>query len=218
MRALRDIKAAIFDLDGTLLDSSPVWDGLGARYLVRRGVTPKPELSETLHLMSLNEGCEFLREEYSLPDAAAAIRAEICGIIADFYRSECPLKHGAEQLLHELHRRNIHLVIATAGDETLSRSALSRLGVLDLFRGIVTSAEFGSKDRPEIFLKAAEIAGFAPDQTAVFEDSLHAVVTANAAGFLTAAVADEAEPRQIQLRRTADYYRQNPGDYLKLFT
>ena len=218
MRELRFINAAIFDLDGTLLDSSPVWDGLGERFLARRGIAPKPGLNALLNLMSLTEGCEFLHEEYALPDSPAEIRAEICGIIADFYRLECPLKPGAEQLLRELHRRGIALVIATAGDKALSQAALERLGVLELFRGIVTCAEFGSKERPKIFLKAAELAGSGLENTAVFEDSLRGVVTAKALGFLTAAVADEAEPRQIQLRQTADYFRQNLGEYIELFT
>lgn len=217
MRDIRCINAAIFDLDGTLLDSSKVWDGLGERFLARRGIAPKPGLSALLNLMTLTEGCEYLREEYRLPETAAEIQSEICGIIADFYRYECGLKPGAEQLLRELHRRGIALVIATAGDETLSRAALERTGLLGLFRGIVTCAEYGSKSRPEIFFKAALFVGSTPSQTAVFEDSLHAVITAKEAGFLTAAVADISEPQQAELRRTADYFRQDPHGYLELF-
>lgn len=216
-RDIQDIKAAIFDLDGTLLDSSQIWDGLGERFLSRRGMIPKPGLSALLNRMSLPEGCEFLRSEYALPDSAAEIQTEVCGIIEGFYRRECGLKPGAEQLLRELHRRGISLVIATAGDETLSRAALERLGILDLFRGILTSAECGGKDSPWIFLKAAETAGYPPESTAVFEDALHAVLTAKAAGFLTAAVYDSSEREQEKLRLTADYYQKSPGDYLNLF-
>lgn len=214
---IRDIKAAIFDLDGTLLDSSQIWDGLGERFLSRRGMIPKPGLSAILNRMSLPEGCEFLRVEYALPDSAAEIQTEVCGIIEGFYRRECTLKPGAEQLLRELHRRGVSLVIATAGDETLSRAALERLGVFGMFRGLLTSAEYGGKDSPEIFLKAAEIAGYPPESTAVFEDALHAVLTAKAAGFLTAAVWDSSEREQEKLRLTADYYRESLGDYLELF-
>lgn len=217
MRDIRGIKAAVFDLDGTILDSSPVWENLGERFLDRRGISPKPGLSGLLSLMSLREGCEFLREEYLLPESAADIHAEICGIIADYYRNECPMKPGAEQLLRELCRRGTAVSVATAGDKTLSRTALERLGVLELFCGIVTCDEYGGKDRPEIFFRAAEISGGIPNNTAVFEDSLHAVRTAKSAGFLTAAVADISEPRQEELLRTADYYRENPGGYLELF-
>ncbi len=217
MRDIRSVKAAVFDLDGTILDSSPVWENLGERFLDRRGILPKPGLSELLSLMSLREGCEFLREEYLLPESAADIRSEIRGIIADFYKNECPMKPGAEQLLRELRRRGTAISVATAGDKALSRAALERLGVLELFRGIVTCDEYGGKDRPEIFFRAAEISGGIPENTAVFEDSLHAVRTAKSAGFLTAAVADMSEPRQTELRQTADYYRENLGGYLELF-
>lgn len=217
MRDIRSIKAAVFDIDGTILDSSPVWENLGERFLARRGISPKPGLSGLLSLMSLREGCEFLREEYLLPESAADIRSEIREIIADFYRNECPMKPGAERLLRELCWRGTAVSVATAGDKTLSRAALERLGVLELFRGILTCDEYGGKDRPEIFLRAAELSGDIPENTAVFEDSLHAVRTAKSAGFLTAAVADISEPRQQELRQTADYYQENLGGYLELF-
>ena len=217
MRDLKSIKAAIFDLDGTLLDSSEVWEGLGERFLIRYGIASKPGLSEELDKPSLSEGCRFLKKEYSLPMSPEEIETEVCGIISDFYRFECKLKPGAENLLRELHSRSIPLVIATAGDKTLSRAALERLGILGLFRNILTCSEFGEKSRPDIFLHAAGLAGYAPEHTAVFEDSLTAVRTASKAGFITAAIADISEPMQQELRFTADYYRNDPGDYLELF-
>lgn len=217
MRELNSIKAAVFDLDGTILDSSGIWDGLGERFLVSRSITPEPGLSERLNLMTLPESCEYLRTEYHLPESPQHIRSELCGIIADFYRNECGLKPGAAELLTELSRRGVTLSIATAGDRELSRAALERLGLLELFSGIASCNEYGGKNHPEIFLKAAALAGGTPDNTAVFEDSLHAVITAKKAGFLTAAVMDMSEPQQAALRNTADYYCENLSCYLELF-
>lgn len=217
MRELNSIKSAVFDLDGTILDSSMIWDGLGERFLSGRNITPETGLSERLNLMTLPESCKYLRTEYHLPESPQQIRSELCGIIADFYRNECGLKPGAAELLTELSRRGVTLSIATAGDRELSRAALERLGLLELFSGIASCNEYGGKNHPEIFLKAASLAGGTPDNTAVFEDSLHAVITAKKAGFLTAAVMDMSEPQQVALRNTADYYCENLSCYLELF-
>lgn len=217
MRALTNIKAAVFDLDGTILDSSGIWDGLGERFLEIRNITPEPGLSARLNCMTMPESCEYLKSEYHLPENPEQIRSEICGIIAYFYRNECGLKPGAAELLTELSRRGIALSIATAGEKELSRAALERLGLLDMFSWVATCNEYGGKNHPDIFLKAAELAGGTPQNTAVFEDSLHAVITAKNAGFLTAAVMDMSEPQQAALRNTADYYREDLSGYLELF-
>ncbi|MDY4587884.1 MAG: HAD family phosphatase [Oscillospiraceae bacterium] len=209
---LRDISAAIFDIDGTLLDSSPMWRDLGERFLQSRGITPQPGLSDILAPMTIEESCRYLPENYPLHDTPDGVRAALLEMISDFYRRECPLRPGAAQLLNALHSRGITLLLATAGDKQLSQAALERLGVFRLFSGIFTCDEFGSKSRPEIFLAA----GFPPSECAVFEDSLTAVLTAKSAGFLTAAVCDISEPQQETLRSTADYYRLTPGDYLDL--
>ena len=61
------IRAAIFDLDGVVLDSMSIWRDLGARYLLRRGLTPEPGLGELLFSMSMEQGADYLRTHYPLP-------------------------------------------------------------------------------------------------------------------------------------------------------
>ncbi len=211
---LKDISAAIFDIDGTLLDSSPVWDDLGERFLKSRGVVPKPGLAEILAEMTLPESSRYLLKNYPLTDTPEDVQRALVHIISEFYRSECPLKPGAAGLVSALHSRGVTMVLATAGDKELSCAALERLGLLQMFSGIVTCDEFGSKSRPEIFLAAAGAAGFPPEKCAVFEDSLTAVLTAKAAGFLTAAVRDVSEPQRVKLRHAADMYRSDLSGYL----
>lgn len=213
MRTLRDISAAIFDIDGTLLDSSGIWDDLGGRYLRSIGVTPRPGLAGILAPMTMQESCRYLRETYGLPASEADIQSVLLGIISRFYREECALKPGAAELLKVLQNREVTMALATAGDRELSRAALDRLGVLRYFSGIVTCDEYGSKSRPEIFLAAADVTGSSPAECAVFEDSLQAVRTAYSAGFLTAAVRDISEPRQDELRICADFYAESLSDY-----
>lgn len=217
MRDLSSISTAIFDLDGTILDSSPIWDGLAERFLCSRDIKPQPGLSRLLSSMTLAEGSSFLRENYPLTEAPEQIQAQLIRIISDYYRNECPMKPGASQLLEAIYSRGIAAVIATAGDKALSEAALRRLGLLGYFTGILTCDEYGSKSQPGIFLAAAELAGAAPERTAVFEDSLSAAVTAKNAGVLVAAVRDSSEPQQTLLQSTADYYRTDLSGYIEFF-
>ena len=211
---LREISAAVFDLDGTVLDSSWIWDGLGERYLISRGITPAPGLTENIRVMSVERGCEFLRDSYPLGLTSGEIQQGILGMIADFYRRECLLKPGAAELLELLARRGVGISAATAGEKELALAALERLGVLRYFSGIFTCAEYGGKEKPDIFVAASSAPA---ERTAVFEDSLHAVITAKRAGFITAAVCDSSEPEQALLRETAAYYRRDLSGYIADF-
>lgn len=91
MRDIRSIKAAVFDLDGTLLDSTAAWEGLGERYLAGRGITPEPGLDEKLRCMTLPDGSAYLKSAYSLPEPPDEILRDILRGIEEFYLAECPL-------------------------------------------------------------------------------------------------------------------------------
>ena len=94
-------KAAVFDLDGVLLDSMGIWNDLGARYLRSLGVTPEEELNEILFSMSMEQGAEYLHTHYALPQSAAEVGAGIADMLRDFYFYEVPAKDGAAALLRE---------------------------------------------------------------------------------------------------------------------
>ena len=209
------MRAAVFDIDGTLLDSSPLWAGLGGRYLARHGFSA-PNIERRLAELSLEEGARLLSNEYT-HDGAQAVLAELRGIMERFYREEARLKRGAAELVERLLARGWALSLATAGDAELSRRALARLGLWERFRGVADCARYGAKTSAGVFLAAAELCGARPCECVVFEDSLHAVVTAKKAGFVTAAVRDESEPQQALLAQTADYYRRDLTGYLELF-
>ena len=115
MRTLNDIAAAIFDIDGTLLDSSGIWEHLGEDFLLRRGIAPQSGLAGILAPMTMEESCRFLRENYHLQESTGDIRTALLSIISEFYRQECQLRPGAAPLVQELSGRGIRLVLATAG-------------------------------------------------------------------------------------------------------
>ncbi len=182
----------IFDVDGTLLDTTPIWDDAASRYLLDRGIEPETGLGRKLFTMSLEEGSVYIRSRYGLSEAPDEILQGVLAVVDDFYCREAPLKPGAGDFLQALAKRHVPMVVATSSDRRQIETALGRVGVLPLLRGIFTCGEIGrSKREPEIFLRAAACLGTPPQRTWVVEDGLYAIRTARAAGFRTAGVYDE---------------------------
>lgn len=207
------IKFAIFDLDGTLLDSSEMWRTLGARYLSFLKKTPEEGLSEKLAETTLLSGAQYLREKYDIPYSAEEIVRHLTRMIESYYAEEVSLKDGAPKLLAQLRSHCVHMSIATASDERLGMRALERLGVGDFFAGAVSCSNYGAKTTPDVFLAAADLIYAIPEETIVFENSLCGIRTARKAGFVTAAVMDISETDQAGLKRAADFYAETLGDF-----
>lgn len=207
------IKFAIFDLDGTLLDSSEMWRALGARYLTFLKKTPEEGLSEKLAEMTLLSGAQYLRQQYDIPYSTEEIVRHLTRMIESYYTEEVSLKEGVPKLLSALRSHCVYMSVATVSDERLGMLALERLGVGDFFAGAVSCSNYGSKNSPDVFLAAADLIYAIPEETIVFENSLFAVRTAKKAGFVTAAVQDVSESDQAGLKRTADFYAETLGGF-----
>lgn len=201
------ITGAIFDVDGTLLDSMSVWDTIGEDYLRSIGYRPRENLNEVFKDMSLAQAARYYQTEYGVTLSVEEIAAGVNAMLEEFYRHKAPLKPGAGGSVRELYRRGVRLCIATATDRYLVEAALERCGVLSCFERIFTCTEVGQgKDRPDIFEAALRFLGTERSKTLVFEDALYAARTAKADGFPVAAVYDSHEKRQEELKALADIY------------
>lgn len=205
---LTSLRAAIFDLDGTLLDSMPVWDDLGEKYLLARGKTPRPGLRAELAPLSMVQTAEYLIAQYGISDSVPCIMDQINAMVEDFYLHAAPEKPGVRRLLDYLRAQGVPMCVATATDRPLVEGALERLGLLSYFSGILTCTEVGAgKDRPDIYWAALRHLGADQAHALVFEDALHAIETAKAAGFAVAAIEDESmAAHHERIRALADYY------------
>lgn len=203
------IKFAIFDLDGTLLDSSKMWETFGERYLTLLGKTPEKGLAEKMDDMTLVTSAQYLRERYDLSYSAEEIVRHFNRMIESYYTEEVHLKEGVPKLLAALRANCVHMSVATASDERLGLNALARLGAGDFFAGAVSCSDYGAKTSPDVFLAAADLIYAIPEETIVFENSLTAVRTAKKAGFVTAAVEDISERDQEALKQAADFYAES---------
>ena len=202
------LQSAIFDMDGTLLDSMHIWNDLGPNLLRANGIEPGPELREVVRVMTLRDGAAYCKEAYSLPQPVDEVVAQIEGQVEDFYRSQVQAKPGVQKFLSLLKMEGVWMYVATATDRHLAEAALRHAGIDGYFRGILTCQEVGhGKDSPEIYERAMTRLKSNKRDTVVFEDALHAIEPAKAAGFRVCAVYDPyAEAEQDKIRSLSDYY------------
>lgn len=201
------IQGAIFDVDGTLLDSMSVWANIGADYLRFLGYEPRENLNETFKSMSLYQAACYYQSEYGVTLSTDEIIAGVNDRIGQFYRERAGLKPGVAGFLRQLREKGVKMCIATATDRPLVEAALERCGVLAYFSDIFTCFSVGhGKDEPVIYRTALEHLQTARVKTIVFEDALYAARTARRDNFVTAAVYDAYEKHQAELRAAADLY------------
>ncbi|MCQ2508194.1 MAG: HAD family phosphatase [Dorea sp.] len=207
------LKGAIFDVDGTLLDSMPIWEDAGARYLKSIQVEPEEHLSEILWNMTIPEGAAYVKKQYHLSVTEEEIIAGIIGTVRTFYEEEATLKPGARAFLEDLRKRKIPMVIATTSNRSYLEAAFERTGIHEYFDRIFTCDEVGAgKTKPVIYQVAAEYLGFKPEEIFVFEDAEHAIMTAKQAHFQVVAIYDAASAH------LEESIRENSDLYLKDFT
>ena len=202
----RDIRGAIFDVDGTLLDSMKIWDQAGARYLESLGKEPEQGLNKILFSLSLADGAAYLKKAYDLVQTEEEIHQGVLDVVDAFYRDEAQAKAGVRELLAALSAKGVAMTVATSSDKRQIRTALERLDLAKYFQELFTCGEVGgSKNEPEIFYRAAALMGTTPEDTCVVEDGLYAVRTANNAGYYTIGVYDASSHDDWQdLQKEAD--------------
>ncbi len=207
------MRGAIFDLDGTLLDSMYLWDTVGEDYLRSLGLEPKENLKETFKTFSLYQSACYYRSEYGVTLSVDEIIDGINGMVEQYYTDQLLLKPGAAEFLRQLQAKGVKMCIATATDSYLVEAALKRCGIRGYFSGIFTCASVGhSKEEPVIYREALQHLGTKKSETVVFEDALFALQSAKSDGFITAAVYDPHEAQQAKIKALADYYMADYSD------
>ena len=205
---MRDCKGAIFDLDGTLLDSLWVWDEVDKNFLGRRGIDVPDDYMDIINPMSVMQTAQYTIERFSLSDTPQDLIKEWNMLALKEYESNVNMKPGAEKYLNLLKKQGIKLGIATASDPEIYIPALKNLGIYDLFDAITHADEVArGKDFPDIYLLAAKKLGATPEKCVVFEDIYSGINSAKSAGFYTVGVHEEYSKKDTdKIIKTADKY------------
>ena len=178
------IKAVIFDADGTLVDSMPMWNRITYDYADYKGIYAPPGLSKIMNLMCLEQCAAYYRDKLGAAGTVEEIVNEIVHMSAEKYRTEVPEIPGAAAFLTALKARGIRTALATASNLPTLMTALTRLHIAEHLDAAESCTTIGkSKEHPDIYLKCVSLLGAHPDECVVFEDALYAVRTAKQAGF-----------------------------------
>lgn len=204
------LQGAILDVDGTLLDSMPMWNHLADRYLLSLGLVPEQDLNSKIKNLTVDEAGQYFQEHYGVRKTIAEINAGVFELIRHFYESEVSLKPGVREFLTFLAERHIPMCLATVTYAGLVQAAMERYGLLTCFKSILTCRDISGKDKPEIFYRAQQLLGTERAATYVFEDAYYAMVTAKKAGFPVVAVYDASSTGvEDGIHSVADFWVRN---------
>lgn len=213
---MNTIKAAIFDLDGTLVDSMWVWEQIDIDFLKSKGYTPPKDLKDDITHLTFRQTAEYFKDRFNLSDSIDEITATWNNMAYDFYSSKVKLKEGVIPFFNKLKSLNIKIGLATSNSLPLLEATLKNNGIYHLFDAITVTDEVKkSKENPDVYLLCANKLNVSPKNCVVFEDIIAAVNGAKLAGMKVIGIYDKASEDQKEiLTQTCDRYILNYNELI----
>lgn len=213
------ISGAIFDMDGTLVDSlmlwEILWEAFGKKFCGGRPFSPSEEDDKAVRTLPLKNAMELLFEHYSIGESGEELLRVANEIIEEFYANSVQLKPGVREFLEDCVAKGVKMCIASATSPGLIRVALRHCGIAQYFSKIFSCGVLGKgKDVPDIYWMALDFLGTKQEETWVVEDSLVALETAHRAGFPTVGIYDRYNFGQEKIKNIVTEYIA-PGETLE---
>lgn len=205
---LKDKKAVIFDLDGTLTDSMWVWAEIDRDFFRDRDMEFPDYLNHDIEGMSFSETAQYFVDTFHLDESVEEIKEIWNQMAIEKYRTKTFLKPGALALLQYLKDHGIPVGIATSNSQMLVDVFLQARDIGGYIDAVTTSCEVNKgKPAPDVYLVTAEKLGVAPADCMVFEDIPMGILAGKNAGMTVCGIEDmysaDVREEKIQL---ADYY------------
>lgn len=203
---MKEIKGAIFDLDGTIIDSMPMWYSLYGHYIKEANIEPTEELLDFLRHAAIPVAAERFSREFNL-GTAKEIEDALYGHVADYYKNRATLRPNVDKFIKSLYSRGVKMCVATATESGHAKKSLLHTGLLEYFDDVISCKDLGiEKNRPDIYFEALKCLDVNINEAAVFEDALHAVETAKSGGFYVVAIYEQNAENPDRIKELADRY------------
>lgn len=207
----KNIKGAIFDLDGTLVDSMGVWHRIDDEFLGRRGFPADESYKQAVKTMKYETAAHYTIERYGLSETPEEVMAEWDSMALHEYRYNIKCKPGAAEFLNELKKRGIKIALATVSHRALLEAVLKGNHIFGLFDVLTDVSQVSrGKEEPDLYWFAAKQMELEPEECIVFEDVLLGIDSAKRGGFYTCGVKDHSSyAEELEIRRLADCFVEN---------
>lgn len=197
------LQGAVFDCDGTILDSMPMWTHTCVHLLERYGVPDAQSVFEEHESLDMDKKCYWYHENLGIGSSGEALYRELWDMVAEAYTREVRPYPGCKEFLDELAHAGIPCVIVSSTPTQMLRHALKQHGLLSYFEELIFVGDVGrSKAHPDCYIAAWQRLGTAREDTWVFEDAPFGVRSAVRAGFPTVAILNDHDGRDEGFLRT----------------
>ena len=202
---------AIFDIDGTLVDSLGVWEilweRLGERYLGDKSFRPSDEDAKKFRTMLLADVMKFVSTKYNMIADDKEALEFLREFLVWYYKEKVTLKEGCIELLEGLAKKGVRLAVASANDKEMLQKVLDIMGIKGYFSCCFSCDDVGcGKELPDVYVAAMNALGTPLSETVVFEDSVTAIETAKRYGFKVVGVFDKNNHSQDRIKEISDVY------------
>ena len=216
-----NMKAAIFDMDGTLIDSlmlwSVLWSTFGEKYFNDKSFVPDVEDDKKVRTLTLKDAMYLIHGNYKIGESGEELLTLANAIMKDFYANTVELKVGVREFLEHCQNKGVKMCIASATAPELIDVVMKHCNIEKYFSRVFSCAMIGKgKEEPDIFLKAIEFLGSDIKETWLFEDSLSAIETATKIGMPTVGIYDSHNFGQDRIKKIATEYIAEGETLLKL--
>lgn len=205
---------ALFDMDGTLIDSMDRWISIIGEFMDRNKIIITDELISNINTLNLEETIHFLIKNYGLKRSYQESIDDLDKMMMDYYMHHAKLKPGAVELLHRMKEKSIPMAIATATKDLLAIPALEKQGLKEFFTFIQTTENAGfPKARPGYWKIAAERGKKDTNEVVVIEDSLYAASLVHTLGMKVIGVEDKSgEQHKEEMLKISKQFVTNLND------